>query len=190
MNEFLTEVLATRGGERVLECYQCGTCSGSCPVLSHMEHGPRQIMHMIRSGLAEEVLSSPDIWLCVSCYSCACRCPRGIEITEVMATLRSLAMQRGYNQDTEAKFGLAFTETVAGHGRMFEPEVMARYYARTLDLPGLFRLAPLGLKMLYKGKLPFLPERLDDTRTWRRIFTPAQEGQPEAGGEEETSSHE
>jgi hypothetical protein len=67
---------------------------------------------------------------------------------------------------------------------MFEPEVMARYYARTLDLPSLLRLAPLGLKMLYKGKLPFLPERLEDTRTWRRIFTSAAEGQPEVGDEE------
>lgn len=185
MKEFLAEVLATRGGERVLECYQCGTCSGSCPVLSYMEHGPRQVMHMIRSGLEEEVLSSPDIWYCVSCYSCACRCPRGIEITEVMAALRSLAMRKGYTQDSEAKFGLAFTETVLEHGRMFEPEVLARYYARTLDLPGLLRLAPLGLKMLYKGKLPFLPERIEDTRTWRRIFTPAGEGQPEVGEEEE-----
>ena len=188
MDEFLAAVLAARGGERVLECYQCGTCSGSCPVLAHMDHGPRQIIHMIRSGLGEEVLSSPDIWYCVSCYSCACRCPRGIEIADVMAALRSLAMQKGYTQDAEAKFGLAFTQTVSEHGRMFEPEVLARFYARTLDLPGLLRLAPLGLKMLYKGRLPFLPERIEDTQTWREIFASAGEG-PAEGGEEKEGEH-
>jgi heterodisulfide reductase subunit C len=154
-----------------------------------MEYGPRQIMHMIRSGLEEEVLASPDIWYCVSCYSCACRCPRGIEITEVMAALRSLALRKGYSEDNEAKFGVAFTETVAGHGRMFEPEVLARYYARTLDIAGILRMAPLGLKMLYKGRLPFSPERVEDTRGWRRIFSPVPAGQPDADDAEEGEHH-
>lgn len=176
-NDFLAQVLATRGGERVLECYQCGTCSGSCPVFSYMTHGPRRIMHMIRSGLAEEVLSSPDMWYCVSCYRCACRCPRGIEIAEVMAALRSLAVQKGFVQDNEAKFGRAFTDTVRQHGRMFEPELLARYYARNLDIPALLRLVPLGLKMLYKGKLPLTPENIEDTQAWRKIFTPVEEGE-------------
>jgi heterodisulfide reductase subunit C len=189
MNDFLAEVLHTRGGERVLDCYQCGTCSGSCPVLSHMEFGPRQIMHMIRSGMEREVLSSPDIWYCVSCYSCASRCPRGVEVTDVMSSLRSLAMTKGHNRDSEAKFGVAFTETIAGHGRMWEPEVLARYYARTLDALSLLKLVPLGLKMLYKGKLPFSPERLQDTRTWRMIFTRGREDQPAIRTEQEGTSH-
>ena len=172
MNDFLAQVLATRGGERVLECYQCGTCSGSCPVLLEMKYGPRQIMHMIHLGLEDEVLSSPDIWYCVSCYSCTCRCPRDIEITDVMAALRSLALQKGFTQDKEAKFSRAFAETVRLHGRMFEPELLARYYAHVLDLPGLLRQIPLGLKMLCKGKLPLLPEHVKNTQTWRQIFIP------------------
>jgi len=172
-NDFLGQVLATRGGERVMDCYQCGTCSGSCPVFAEMEYGPRQIMHMIHLGLEDEVLSGPDMWYCVSCYSCTCRCPRGIEITDVMAALRSLALQKGFTQDKEAKFSRAFAETVRQHGRSFEPELLARYYARTLDLLALLRQIPLGLKMLCKGKLPLLPKNVENTRTWREIFTPA-----------------
>ena len=181
MNDFLTEVLATRGGERVVECYQCGTCSGSCPVFSYMEYGPRRIMHMIRSGLEEEVLSSPDIWYCVACNTCACRCPRDIEIDDVMATLRSMAMEKGVVQDNEAKFGRAFTDTVRQHGRMFEPELLARYYARTLDLPSVLRLVPLGLKLLYKGRLPLRADEIKDMETWQGIFAPAEarEGEKE-----------
>jgi heterodisulfide reductase subunit C len=178
-NDFLAQVLATRGGERVLECYQCGTCSGSCPVLTEMKYGPRQIMHMIRLGLEDEVLSGPDMWYCVSCYSCTSRCPRGIEITDVMAALRSLALQKGFTQDKEARFSRAFTETVWQHGRMFEPELLARYYAHVLDLPGLLRQIPLGLKMLYKGKLPLLPEHVKNTQTWRKIFAPTKKEEEE-----------
>ena len=178
-NDFLAQALATRGGERVLDCYQCGTCSGSCPVLAEMVYGPRQIMHMIQAGLEEEVLSSPDIWYCVSCYACTNRCPRGIEIADVMAALRSQAVQKGFVQDKEAKLCRAFAETVRQHGRSFEPELMIRYYARSLDLPALLQLMPLAAKMLLKGKLVLLPNNIEDTRTWRRIFAPTGEREEE-----------
>ena len=135
---------------------------------------------MIHLGLEEKVLSSPDIWYCVSCYSCASRCPRGIQIADMMASLRSLAVQKGFTQDREAKFSRAFTETVRQHGRMFEPELLARYYARALDLVGLLRQVPLGLKMLYKGKLPLWPEHIENARTWRKIFTSAGEKEGES----------
>ena len=172
MNDFLTKVLTARGGDRVLNCYQCGTCSSSCPVLAEMEYGPRGIIGMIQRGMEHEVLSSPDMWYCVSCYSCASRCPRGIEITEVMAALRSLALQEGFSQDNEAKFSRAFTETVRQHGRSFEPEILIRYYARSPDLLTLLRQIPLGFRMLCKGKLPLLPENVEDLQAWRQIFTP------------------
>ena len=162
MNDFVTEVSNTRGGALVLQCYQCGTCSGSCPVIDEMEYGPRRILHMIQGNMEEEVLSSPDIWRCVSCYSCANRCPRGIEITDLMAELRSMAIRKGYTQDKEAQFGQAFAETVQSHGRMFEPELLARYYLRVLDIMSLVKMVPLGIRMLIKRKLPFIPERVRD----------------------------
>ncbi len=162
MNAFLREVLATDGGGLVLQCYQCGTCSGSCPVIDEMVFGPRRIMHLIQAGEEADVLSSPDIWRCVSCYSCANRCPRGIEITELMADLRRMALDKGYAQDKEAEFGQAFAETVQTHGRMYEPELMTRYYLRVLDIGSLLGMVPMGLKMILKGKLPFLPERVAD----------------------------
>ncbi len=60
MNPFLAEVLNTQGGKLVLQCYQCGTCSGSCPVIDEMEYGPRRILYLIQSGKEAEVLSSKD----------------------------------------------------------------------------------------------------------------------------------
>lgn len=162
LNPFTVEVLETQGGQLVLQCYQCGTCSGSCPVIDEMEYGPRRILYMIQMGMERAVLSSKDIWRCVSCYSCANRCPRGIEITDLMADLRRLAVSKGYARDKEAEFGQAFAETVAAHGRLFEPELLVRYYLRVLDVKSLIGMVPLGLKMLAKGKLPLLPERIGD----------------------------
>lgn len=161
MNPFVEEVLATRGGSLVLQCYQCGTCSGSCPVIEEMTYGPRRIMHLIQAGDEATVLSSKDMWRCVSCYSCANRCPRGIEITDLMADLRRMAVEKGYADDKEAHFGQAFAETVQMHGRMFEPELLTRYYLRVMDFVSLLGMVPMGLKMLMKGKLPFLPDRIE-----------------------------
>ena len=123
---FLQEVMETEGGRLVLQCYQCGTCSGSCPVIDEMEYGPRRILYLIQQNQEAAVLSSKDMWRCVSCYSCANRCPRGIEITDLMADLRRMSLAKGYAHDKEAEFAQAFAETVQMHGRMFEPEVIGR----------------------------------------------------------------
>jgi heterodisulfide reductase subunit D len=90
----LAAVTGLRGGERVIACYQCGTCSGSCPTATAMDYNPRRILHMLRLGLGERVLRSQAIWLCTSCYSCTARCPREIKITETMLGLRRLAVDR------------------------------------------------------------------------------------------------
>jgi len=93
--EFLGEVAALRGGERVVACYACGTCSGSCPTIMAMDYGPGHIIHMIQLGMEDEVLRSRGIWLCTACYLCTSRCPREVKITETMIGLRSLALARG-----------------------------------------------------------------------------------------------
>jgi heterodisulfide reductase subunit D len=94
-DELLAAVVGLRGGERVIACYQCGTCSGSCPTAPEMDYTPRLIFHMLRLGLGTQVLNSRAIWLCTSCYSCTTRCPREIKITDAMISLRRLAVSRG-----------------------------------------------------------------------------------------------
>jgi heterodisulfide reductase subunit D len=93
--DLMAEVMATPGGERVGTCYQCATCSGSCPTATAMDYTPRALLHMIRLGMGERVLRSRAIWLCTTCYSCTIRCPREIKITDTMVSLRSLAIARG-----------------------------------------------------------------------------------------------
>ncbi len=168
-NPFLVEMLARPGGDRVLQCIQCGTCSASCPVIEEMEYGPRRIMHLIQAGKEELLLASHDMWFCVSCYSCASRCPRDIHITDLMASLREMAEEKGYAQDKEAEFGQAFSATYQHHGRMFEPELMIRYYLRSFDIKGLLGMIPLVLPMLLKHKLPFWPERIKNPQDMEKI---------------------
>lgn len=110
--EFLGEVAALRGGERVVTCYACGTCSGSCPTVMAMDYGPGHILHMIQLGLEDEVLRSRGIWLCTACYLCTSRCPREVKITETMIGLRGLALARG---QPVPKNLIALRDTVTAH---------------------------------------------------------------------------
>lgn len=154
-------------------CFQCGVCSGSCPTASKMEYGPRRIMHMLRLGLIDPVLSSRDIWMCVSCFSCSARCPQGIEIADVMASLRNISLARGMAKDEEATFSRTFVGVIQRHGRMFELEALMRYYASKPGLSAvrsILRQAALGMNMFRKGKISLQPERIQHIDQVREIF--------------------
>jgi heterodisulfide reductase subunit C2 len=160
---FHSEISAHLGELDLSYCFQCGVCSGSCPTVERMEYGPRRIMQMVRLGLSDSVLRSKDMWMCVSCYSCSARCPQGVKVAEVMNVLRNLSLAGGTAKDEEAIFSRVFAGLVQRYGRLYEPELLIRYYASRADLPGLLKQTGLALTMLRKGKIALLPERIKGT---------------------------
>ena len=80
--------------KKILTCFQCGTCSVSCPAAELMDYAPRQLWQMIRLGMRDQVLNSRTFWLCTQCYACTARCPRGIMTSETMRHLREWAVTR------------------------------------------------------------------------------------------------
>lgn len=75
-------------------CYQCGTCTASCPSAPRSSYRIRKFVRRALLGLEEEALTDPDLWLCTTCYSCTDRCPRDIAPTDVIMAMRNLAAQR------------------------------------------------------------------------------------------------
>ncbi|MDD3574565.1 CoB--CoM heterodisulfide reductase subunit C [Methanospirillum sp.] len=75
-------------------CYQCGTCTGSCPSAPRSSYRIRLFMRRCVLGLENEALTDPDLWLCTTCYSCTDRCPRDIAPTDVIMAMRNLAFLR------------------------------------------------------------------------------------------------
>jgi heterodisulfide reductase subunit C len=166
------EIVAQVGNLDLDYCFQCGVCSGSCPTVDRMEYGPRRIMHMVRLGLVEQALKSKDIWMCVSCFSCTARCPQGIQIADVMSVLRNISLSRGLAKDQEAAFSRTFVQVIQRHGRMYEAEVMLRYYLGKQGLAGivpLMKQAGLAMNMLRKRKLALRPERIEQLDALKKI---------------------
>lgn len=85
------------GGESVAQCFDCGSCSGICPV-SKMEGGfdPRKILHMIKLGLKDRLLASEYLWYCSHCDACLFVCPQNVRFSDVVDVLRNMSINEQY----------------------------------------------------------------------------------------------
>ncbi len=81
-------------GQNLLACYQCGKCSAGCPAVSQMDILPNQIIRYAQLGFKDELLKSKAIWVCASCMTCNARCPKGINIAEVIEALRQILLRK------------------------------------------------------------------------------------------------
>ncbi len=174
-HEFLEEVHAIPGGDKIKDCIQCGTCSGSCPVSWAMEETPRQVFAMIRAGMKEKVLDSLSIWTCASCYQCAERCPQKIKITDVMYALKRMAIRENRKRSKRARaLSEAFVTVVNRYGRNRETELLARFVLAANPL-GAITGAPIGLSLFTHGRLPLGGHKIRDVAGLRKIIAKAQE---------------
>jgi len=171
---FLHEVLeATPGNSRLDMCIQCGTCGGSCPSGADMDHTPRQLFAMIRADMREAVLRSNTPWFCVSCYYCTVRCPQEVHITDVMYTLKSLAIRaKLYDDSTAPDFSQTFIGYIVSYGRSFELGLATRHNLRhrPLSMPAML---PMGLGMFTKGRMDLTPQAIDGLEQLRAILVRA-----------------
>jgi len=90
--EFLAKI-SEMSGQVITMCDQCGTCSGSCPMVDEMDITPSQMMRMVQLGQSE-VLDTNAMWYCASCFTCTVRCPRGLDLSKVAEALRQVPLRR------------------------------------------------------------------------------------------------
>jgi heterodisulfide reductase subunit D len=95
---------------KLRRCIQCGTCSATCPTAYAMDYSPRQVWRMVQLGLRDEVLNSSTFWLCTTCKACQVRCPRGIDLMDVMIALKEYAFGKDVNVPEGMK---TFGDTIA-----------------------------------------------------------------------------
>jgi len=95
--KFKYEISKIPGAEKIMLCFQCGTCTADCPIARFSDtYRPRQILRMTQLGLKSRVLASDVIWLCAACFTCVDHCPQDVEIASVLRALRNLAVKEGF----------------------------------------------------------------------------------------------
>ena len=79
----------------LLECIQCGRCTGGCPVSMKTALNIRGIIY---EALIEDVLDPslmPVLWDCTNCLNCTTRCPKDIHPADVIIGLRGYIVGEG-----------------------------------------------------------------------------------------------
>ena len=95
MDRTVKDKIKARIGKEIEYCYQCGTCTASCPVFEvYPDYNPRKIIRMLLLGM-KDVFKEDFVWLCSSCYACQERCPQGVLIPAVMRALTNTAFSEG-----------------------------------------------------------------------------------------------
>jgi NADPH-dependent glutamate synthase beta subunit-like oxidoreductase/ferredoxin len=89
---FKYKILEAAGGETFAHCYQCGTCTATCPASCLIEVlRPNKVIQLAKLGIRNNVYSD-GFWLCAGCNACINNCPQGVKIPEIMHTLKKLAI--------------------------------------------------------------------------------------------------
>lgn len=147
-------------------CIMCGACVGACTVhevssgflgpaaLAKVERflaDPREPEDSKRGRLAV-LQGDHGIWDCTRCNFCVQVCPKDVKPMEAIVRLRRASLDRGLPSTGGARHVSGFTALIEAEGRLNEAlmplKVVGRSFRRFLHV------VPLGLRMLFKGKVP------------------------------------
>lgn len=162
------QVVRDRSGEPIQRCYFCQKCTAGCPVAYAMDYKPAQVLRLIQFGQKDAVFSSSAIWLCVGCKTCGTRCPNQIRLATVFDTLRYMALERGYKPEPAIHaLHRSFLDSIRLWGRVHELSMLLEYKLRNRDP---FSELGMGIGLILKGKLSFLPERIRGLAQVRGLY--------------------
>ena len=89
----VTDAIKELGGQDLEKCMQCATCTGVCPWNLVKYFSPRGMIRLAQFGL--EGFESEDLWNCVTCNTCVINCPRGLEIIDIIRSMRIMMNETG-----------------------------------------------------------------------------------------------
>lgn len=82
---------------RSSSCFTCGECGNICPVgCDRRVFDPVTIFRMVNLGLAEALLASPSLWLCIGCRRCTDACSQCVDGHLMIRRLQELAIKEGF----------------------------------------------------------------------------------------------
>ena len=90
----IADEIILRSGVNPKKCMKCGKCSGTCPAYDEMEYHPHQFVYMVETGDVEPLLNSKSLYMCLSCFACVERCPRGVEPAKIIEAVRNAQVRQ------------------------------------------------------------------------------------------------
>ncbi len=112
-------------------CYQCGVCTATCP-WGLVRKEPFHVRGLVRKAQLALPEVGPDVWLCTTCQACQALCPRGVDITGVILSLRQRAWQ---SRQTPAGLSNLMWDLYWDGNPWGRPPSQRSAWAKGLDVP-------------------------------------------------------
>lgn len=158
-------------GQNVSDCYQCGKCSGGCPVVADTKLAPNRVIRQVQLGMKEDALANDLVWSCAGCYTCSSRCPEGIDTARIIDAVRAIALHEEVRLTGGAAavrtFYRAFLDSVRDFGRLSEVGLMGGYNINSGRFWTNMAKAPW---FLLKGKIGVTAHRVSNLDRLRRVY--------------------
>jgi succinate dehydrogenase / fumarate reductase, iron-sulfur subunit len=170
-------------------CIMCGACYSECNALEVNPDfvGPHALAKAYRmvadsrdSDTAERLESynegTKGVWGCTRCLYCDSVCPMEVAPLEQISKIKQEILSQKQASDSRSiRHRKVLVDLVKEGGwideRQFGVQVVGNYFR---DLRGLLSLAPLGLRMLIKGKFPLSFEPSEGTLEVRSLIESVQ----------------
>ena len=96
-DNFAEQVKAIPGGEMLMMCFSCGTCTSKCMIQEKLEpnYNPRRLIREAVFNFEDTAFSDETTWLCTACDLCYPACPQKIHISGVITAVKQLAVAQG-----------------------------------------------------------------------------------------------
>jgi len=112
-------------------CYQCGVCTATCP-WGAVKKEPLTVRTLIRQAQLGLQRDNGNLWLCTTCAQCEALCPRGVDIPQVIRSLRNLAWDR---RDTEEGLPSLLWSLFWNNNPWDQPPSQRAVWAKDLNIP-------------------------------------------------------
>lgn len=130
----VSDIIFEMGGDSIRMCYQCGTCSALCPWNRVKSFSVRKLVRQAQLGSID--FTDEKMWSCATCGACTLRCPRGVNLIDVMKAFRRIITELELAKIPDP-LRLALKNISYLGNPLGEPEAKRRNWCQDLDIKPL-----------------------------------------------------
>ncbi|MHA1783531.1 MAG: (Fe-S)-binding protein [Promethearchaeota archaeon] len=147
--ELINLIFNDEDARTILNCFQCGMCTASCPVSEQFPFKTHQMVRIGGLGSNEDIILESTLRYCLTCRTCQEYCPQGVDFIEFVKLARAALVKKGIElEETHDGILTIISELQANKSNGFKFE--------DIEIPEGYKVSKKGKVAYFFGCLPIL----------------------------------